>query len=55
MNENDKLRFVGHSLEISRAGKQLPEHVRQNSTMLVIIDLDRGVDSQGYGHLVSLA
>src|SRR2546422_1383172 len=38
-------------LEIGGAGQQLPEHVRKNSAVLVIIDLHGRVDAQSHRHV----
>src|ERR1700741_3842161 len=38
-------------LKFRRTGKQLPQHIRQNSTMTVIINFDRRVDPQSDRYL----
>src|ERR1700752_3526303 len=38
-------------LKLRRAGKKLPQHVRQDSAMTVVINLDRCIDPQGDRYL----
>src|SRR6266567_8517941 len=41
--------------EIRRACKQLPQHIWQNPAVLVVVDLDRGVDAQRHRHILDCA
>src|SRR6266480_2833675 len=43
------------ALEIGCAGQQLSEHVRKDSTVLVIINLYGSIDAQRYRHLLSFS
>src|SRR6185369_17449025 len=42
-------------LKIRRTQKQLPQHVRQNPTVLVVINLDRRIDPERDRNLFTLA
>ena len=45
---------IVEQLKIRRARKNLSEHIRKNSAMLVIVDLNRCVDAKGDRYLLRL-